>query len=514
MSSRALHHLLVGLAVLFAVTEATGQRSCDLTSSRRAVLTLTNETRVNYVSAPRFACTDGTRIEADSSVTFEATSFSQLFGDVIFRDDRRELYSDRAQYFSRVGRLQAQGSVRLVNLEDGSWVTGEDLVLLQEDDQRAEDDVMVREGRPHAHLIPKVEPDSTAIEGSPEASHPESVEGALPYEIDADLIHFVGDHLVQARGQVEVRHQSLQSYGDSLEFEQDIGSMTLFENARILSHDAVSGDMLDVRGDTITMKVPNDQIDEIEARGRARLLAEGIDMRGPMIRLVFEEEELERVFAVRRGIEEDLTPVTGGTDPVASSANPAQPQALAEDFNLTGDSIEADVSGGELERVVATGSARGVSTARDSLNTDATDELIRSDWIEGDTITATFGSVPPEPGDLGVGGSEAAEPMKRQLDLLVAHGQARSFYRSAPDSAVAVGGTGAPALELNYVIGDEVRLFMKDGEVDRMEVDNPTGAYLQPRRPPAPEVEPPESGGTPVSSGADTAPPGGNGGIR
>ena len=121
MSSRAPHLLLVGLALLFAGTEAAGQgSSCDLISSLRVVSNQTNNARVSYVSAPRFECTDGTRIEADSSVTFEATSFPQLFGDVIFRDDHRELYADRAQYFSRVGRLQAQGSVRLINLEDGS----------------------------------------------------------------------------------------------------------------------------------------------------------------------------------------------------------------------------------------------------------------------------------------------------------------------------------------------------------------------------------------------------------
>ena len=521
MSSRALRLPLVGLALLFAGTEAAGQASCDLTSSRQVVSNETNRARVSYVSAPRFECTDGTRIEADSSVTFEATSFSQLFGAVIFRDDRRELRADRAQYFSRVGRLQAQGSVRLVNLEDGSWVTGEDLVLLQEGDERAEDDVTVREGRPHARLIPRVEPDSTAAGDSLGTSRPEDLEGPEPYEVDADLIHMVGDGLFQARGRVEVRHKSLQSYGDSLEFKQDIGSVILFENARILSQDTVSEGTLDVRGDTITMNLPNDRIDEIEARGRARLLAEGVDMRGPMIRLVFEEEELERVFAVRRRVEEDLTPVTGGTDQVASSANPAQPQALAEDFNLTGDSIEAHLSGGELERVTATGDARGVSTARDSLNTDATDELIRSDWIEGDTITATFRSVSADPGDSGVGGLEAAEPTERQLDLLVARGQARSFYRSAPDSAAAAGAAGPRVLELNYVLGDEVRLYMKDGEVERMEVDNPTGVYLQPRRPPAPEVAPPEPGGTPGSSGADDGPPtvdngspGGNGGTR
>jgi lipopolysaccharide export system protein LptA len=459
---------------------------------------------VSFVSLPRFECTDGTRIEADSSVTYEASSFTELFGNVIFRDGQRELVADRAQYFSRVGRLQAQGGVRLTNFEDGSWLTGEDLVLLRESDDRAEEDVTVRGGRPHARLVPRLARDSTAVEGSPGASQSERGEGAVPYEVDADLIHLVGDRLFQARGRVEVTHESLQLYGDSLEFQQDIGWLTLFENARILSQDTVSGDTLDVRGDTITMDMPDDRIDEIEARGRARLLAEDVDMRGPTIRLVFEEEELERVFAVGRAIEEDPTPVMGEADRPDSSFNPAQPQALAKDFVLTGDSIEADLPEGELERVVATGAARGVSTARDSLNTEATDELIRSDWIEGDTITATFQPVSADPSVPPKDGSEGAEPRGREIHLLVARGQARSFYRSAPDSAAAGGATGPQALELNYVIGDEVRLYMKDGEVERMEVDNPTGIYLQPTgrgaptaQPPEPLSSPPEYPGTP-----------------
>ena len=318
MPSRALRLPLVGLALLFAVTELAGQRSCDLTSSRQLVSNQTNDARVSYISAPRFECTDGTRIQADSSVTFEATSFSQLFGSVVFRDDQKELHADRAQYFSRVGRLQAQGSVRLLNLDDGSWVTGEDLVLLQEGDDRADDDVTVRGGRPHASLVSRVTPDSAAI--SPEADRAENPEDTMPYEIDADLIHLVGDRLFQARGRVEVSQETLQSYGDSLEFQQDIGWLTLFDNARILSQDTVSGDTLDVRGDTITMNLPDDRIDEIEARGRAQLLADDVDMRGPVIRLVFEDEELERVFAVRRAVERVLSPVIGGDDEEASSA--------------------------------------------------------------------------------------------------------------------------------------------------------------------------------------------------
>jgi hypothetical protein len=334
------------------------------------------------------------------------------------------------------------------------------------------------------------------MEGPADASQPKTSEETVPYEVDADLIHLVGDRLFQARGRVEVTHESLQAYGDSLEFRQDIGSLTLFENARVLSQDTLSGDTLDVRGDTITMELPNDRIDEIEARGRARLLAKEVDMQGPLVRLVFEDEELERVFSVRRAVEDDLGTVSGGGGEPASSANPTQPRAVAEDFVLTGDSIEADLPGGELERVTATGAARGVSTTRDSLNTDTTDELIRSDWIEGDTIIATFRSVS---GDLGDAPTDA-EPRERQIDLLVARGQARSFYRSAPESPVAGGAVGPQALELNYVIGDEVRLFMRDGEVERMEVDGATGIYLQPRRGPAPP--------------ADSVPPGGSGGTR
>jgi len=533
MSSRALRLPLVGLALLFTATEVVGQRICDLTNFRELQSVQTNDGRVTYISIPRFECDDGTRMQADSSVHFEATAFSQLFGNVLFQDNRKELIADFAQYYERVGRLEAQGSVRLVNIEDGSWFTGEDLVLLQEDDDRPEDDVTMRGGRPHASIVSKAAPDSTDI--TPGVSRaddlPQTSEGTTSYEVDADLIHLVGDRLFQARGRVQITQETLQSYGDSLEFQQDIGWLTLFGNARILSQDTVSGDTLDVRGDTITMNLPNDQIEEIEARGRAHLLADDVDMRGPVIRLVFEEEELKRVFAVRRVVEGDPPPVIAGDIQYSSSLNWAQPEALAEDFLLTGDSIEASLPGGELERVFAAGTARGVSSARDSLNTDATDEMFRYDWIEGDTIIATFssaladpgdpdpdGSVSADSGDADPGGSEGAEPREQQLDLLIAlglDGQARTFYRESPDSVGAgAGATGGDLAELcpltfHYVIGDEVRLFMKDGEVDRMEVVNATGVRLQPNGC-APPVPPP----TDPPAGPPNGPQAGNGGVH
>ena len=100
-----MRRLLSGLgvaAVLFLSggTPLTAQnRTCDLIDSRQVNSVTQTGGRVSHVVLPRFLCTDGTRIEADSSVTFEANSFTQLFGNVLFRDGPQELLAERAQYF-------------------------------------------------------------------------------------------------------------------------------------------------------------------------------------------------------------------------------------------------------------------------------------------------------------------------------------------------------------------------------------------------------------------------------
>ncbi len=560
---------------LLAVTNLPAQnRTCDLIDSRLVSSVTERGGRVSHVSLPRFLCTDGTRIEADSSVTFEANSFTQLFDNVLFRDGTQELEAERAQYFSRAGRLQAQGSVRLTDLDDGSTITGENLVMLQEGDERPEDDVTIRGGRPHARFFSKAVPvsdslqadetqrdgvevgpplpDTTAglpppadtlagqdeppdtvevepsdtVEVEPSEIEPAEVEAMepepppgppTPFDVDADLIRLVGDRLFQARGRVEVRRDSLLSYGDSMEYQQDVGTLTLFRNARLLSPDAESGDTLDVRGDTIDMRLPSNRIDELEARGHAQLVTDAVDMKGPILRIFFAQEELDRIVSVMGAhaeeVEEEPPPQPAAQELEdsleAEMEDPfARPQATAEDFFLTGDSIEVKTPGGELESVFASGHAHGVSNVRDSLNAEDAPELIRHDWIEGQTITATFvtsqsdSTIPPA---VTVEGNES----RYRLDKLVAQGAARSFYRSAPDSTSTPGGGQGP-LELNYVLGDEIRLFMKDGEVDRMEVDNATGAYFQPQpgfvTPAADTVPPPPPDTTSTPRGQGNPP--------
>ena len=538
------------LSLVLAAELVSQDRTCDLVDSQQVNSVTQSGGRVSHVARPRFLCTDGTRIEADSSVTFESNSFTQFFGNVRFRDGPQELIADRVQYFSRAGRIQAQGGLELRDFDDGSTITGENMIMLQSGDERPEDDMTMRGGRPHARFLSKAVEvtdtvaDTTAVssdsvplladasvvladfgtvtaedtaaepttgEGQPTdtatveerpAEEAVPVEPKLPapptpFEVDADVIRLVGDGLFQARGRVEMRQDSLLAYGDSMQYMESSGVLTLFRDARILSPSQDSSDTLDVRGDTIDMLLPNNRIDEVEARGHAHLVNETVDMRGPVIRVFFTMEELSRIVSVSRDQPEDPE-VPAAMEQSADSLEAElpdpfdRPQTTAEDFLLTGDSIEVKVPGGDLDSVVATGRARGVTGGSDSTSTAETPEFIKNDWIEGETITATFvdnvrDSTAAEPAAVSSTGERQS---RYRLELLVAQGAARSFYRSVPDSTTAPGTSSGP-LELNYVRGDEIRLFLKDGEVDRMEVDNANGAYFQPT--PGPGAPGPDS---------------------
>ncbi len=137
-------------------------------------------------------------------------------------------------------------------------------------------------------------------------------------------------------------------------------------------------------------------------------------------------------------------PATSGeTGDSAAALPPARPRAVAETFELEGDSIDVLAPNEQLERVVAVGSARGESLARDSLNTEDTPEIARSDWVSGDTIIATFRPVAADTTAEAATGPEAGQPAGGyQLDQLEARGDAASLYRMTPS-----GGDGAEGEE-------------------------------------------------------------------
>lgn len=488
------HELAVAFGILLACTVSlAGQgRICNIVTPTTNLVRVTRAdgAAVTYLSQPRVQCNDGTFIQADSSESFEATSFHRFFGNVIFLDADRRLSSENAQYFSETGTLRAQGHVEVID-PDGSIITGERLTLLQAGENRDEDDLLMTTGRPRAILYPATSEDSTALE-PPE-----------PYDVTAGRIRFIGRRIFQARTRVEITRESMRAFADSAAFDQDIGTMTLYRNARVLDQ---GDDSVDIRGDTITMWAPGNVLKSIVARREGRVITPEVDLKGSEVRIYFSaEKEVDRVVAVRiveggggphflppdsSNADVAPTPVhTVSSDPMAAAmdtldadvtASPTQPQpsGVAEDFFIQGDSIEVESPGGVLQHVYAVGEAYGESNSRDSLNVAETPDEVRKDWIRGDTLIVTF--LPPDSTEPGVGGvatPEGGAKRQSQIESLWAIGSASTLYRTMPRDTV---GLRPGKLNVNYLLGDIIKLFMENGEVNRMEAENARGIFLQP----------------------------------
>jgi len=512
--------LVVGFLLVGASLSGAQSRDCELVSAEKSITRGPDASRRSRITEPVFRCDGGTRIQADSSVHFHGSALHQFYGNVIFVDRGREMTAQFAQYFARTGRLdardlsQTQGAaegVRIVTFETGDTITGSELVLLQANERRPEDQLTVRGGRPRAVFHTRGSTETTGAEGSPDA------EGSPPFVIMADLIYMEGESLLRARGRVEIERGDLRAYGDSTEFDQADGRLLLFRTARILK------DSLDVRGDTIEVLMPGDAIEELESRGNARLKASSVFIDGRVVHVFFEGDQPNRVIALRRPTpvvevadiaESDSTEVaessesgTADVDPVPQLGDEEKPQVTdslppaelrAEGFAVTADSIDVSLPAGELERVFASGTARAISSARDSLNAPDMPADLRSDWLAADTVIATFR--PPDEVDSDARNGSAGSGYR--LDTLLGRVSAKTFYRIMPRDTMGIqpDEDGRRPLELNYTLGDEIKIFLNaKAEVDSMNVENPQGAYFQPVRP---TPRPPDTTGTHPSGSA------------
>lgn len=527
-----------------------------LPGTQRAVGRNQGAGRVVYLSSPRLSCDGGISIRADSMVIFEASGFNQLFGSVFFEDNTRRLRSREARYFDQVGRLEANGNVELTDKESGDVVEGDNLLYLRADPRlrRQVEELTVWGGRAHAIL----HPGGPSSDAPPPAGVQDSVrlgvsareaiargEAPLvvqdedegdeagsrsPYDVTADRIFIRGEEIFQATGTVEVTRDSLDASADSLQYLQARERLFLQGNA------ALTQARFDLRGEEILLVLPGDTIRLVESRGEARLEGDDLELDAPLIRVGLAAGRLESLWATPLRPGQVLENPTGTRvlPEELDSLQLVRPRARATDFDMVADSLEVQAPGEVLERLFATGRARAVSSGRDSLNTPSTPDLIRQDWIEGDTVVAFFqrvasatapdsagyaierlearvgarslyrlepsdttgppgGPAPPDPdaradgaGDEGVQGppDAAAEaallPPDSALDLQVP-GDSTASNAGLPGPVTETGTSPDPRLAVHYVIADEIIIYFLDGEVERMEVKGlDQGLYLEP----------------------------------
>ncbi len=341
--------------------------------------------------------------------------------------------------------------------------------------------------------------DSTARLPAP----PADTTPPTPYLVVADRLHLVGESYFEATGNAVIDRDSLHATAQRAEYDQAVGHLLLERNAR------VDGSTYDLAGEEIVLDLPTGDVREVTARRQAVLTGEEIRLDAPVIHLFLAEGVLDRLVAVPMDAEA-IARVNAGD----AEALSARPVATAEDFVLTADSVDVRAPAQRLDRIFAVGAARGESTARDSLNVPELPDVARRDWIDGDTIVAVFGradtAATPTAEGQGTGEDEYV------LEELVAAGSARSLYRLLPTDSTSRAGVDPPAV--HYVTGTRITIALREGQVERMEVEGATrGYHLEPvqRRAagdslavPADTVPVPPAGDTPPGISARPAEPG------
>lgn len=438
------------LAITLAAGPVTAMQAqvCDLISSDQINSAGTTGLRVSYLSNPFFRCSNGTQIKADSSVTYEATGLTTFIGDVVFREGKREMQSDEAQYYSSLGKLEAEGSIEVRVMDKNEVIVGDRLSLLQQNRDRSEDLMTVRGSQAYA----LISAGSVGVNAESNDSR-----------INADLLHLIGDRILQAVGNVSVQRNSLELYSDSLELLQDGTRTKLFFNAEIRGAQDNSGISTNVKGDSVNILFSDNVLEEIQSVGEAEVEYDNGSVRGSEVDIFFRNDELNRITSTS-----DHASVREMTD------NGLRAVATTEEFTITGDSIDLRLESGDLVSTAAFGNARGTSHSVSNEQGAVISPLLEEDWIEGDTVVVLFSeSVSSQ--DL------AAERNKRVIEQMTASGRARSFFRRRPVlEQSASEEIPESEMELNYVRGDEVRISFSNGEVQQMEVVNAQGSFLQP----------------------------------
>jgi len=474
---------LASMVLALASAEPVGaQDGCAFGDQGNDVLrqvTLPGGDAVYYVTRPHLVCDGGIQIWADSAVAYTSTNLAHLIGSVRYEDPARTLRAREARYFSNVGRLQADGDLWMEDRDEGSIIENGALVYLRQTDFRPEETITVTVGadrvRPRATVTVRADPS--------EPDTPDRV-----YVVEGDEILSRGEHYLRSIGSAMLTVDSVFAYADTLEFREDTDHLQLRGRAR------VDAPEYDLSGDRIDLSTPEPGAREIHATGEAELTGEDVVLTAERIFLFVLGDRLERLVALPREVRTDETPAAARLP--GGSPAPGRPRAVADQFDVTADSLELLAPGEALERLFAAGQARAVSTARDSLTVASLPEIARSDWLEGDTIIVTFAPAPPDPVDEPDQGPPGAEPVEAValaenadqdrrrvvVERIVAHVGARSLYRMEPSDPTARPGVDPPAV--HYVVGDRITIDMRDGAVQHMAVEGGTmGVHLEPLRP-------------------------------
>jgi hypothetical protein len=364
----------------------------------------------------------GNTLTADSAEYYGAQGMLYLIGNVHYSEPRLKVDSRTMTYYQNDDHLHAEGDVVAVS-SNGSTLRGPVAEYYRSTPQRP----LARMFAPQRPTVSLVQKDTTGKGRPPDTAY-----------VVANQIAMEGDSLVYASGRVQITRPDLLATGDSafLDSGRDF--------ARLMRGPSVKG----AGAHTFTLT-------------------------GGIIDVFSRNKQVERVVATPNG------------------------HALSQDLELVADSIDLRVAGNRLQRAMSWGKTRAhaVSPEReivaDSIDAIMPDQRVREvralrkayaesnpdsgvvskqrDWMSGDTIVASFDSIPPT--------DTSSKPRIRQI---VALGDARSFYQMKNSKGPADEPT------VNYARGRVIEIDFEDRKVATVTVtDQATGVMVEPATQPA-----------------------------
>lgn len=361
------------------------------------------------------------RLRADSAEQFQAAGVVNLYGNVVYEEPgKMQVTAMHAVYFTREGRLYADGNVVATQLATGSTFSGPSIEYYRATPERPVSR-MVAPARSIARLIEK---DSTG-------------KLSQPTVVTANRFEDMGDSLILAFGDVIITREALVGRGDSAAFDKPTEKARLMRGARIVNED--SARRFTLTGDTIDMYSKDRQLQRVMARHNGKATSDDLLLEAELIDLRFSERVINEAFA------------WGGTR--ARARTPQQ--------DLDADSIRIRLVDKVVREVHAIGGARS-SGLPDTTKMRTTER----DLLRGDSVYAWFDSSDVARKDTARGA---------RIKEIKAVGNASSLFHVAS----ARGREAAPAM--NYVRGRRITVAFDTGAVRDVRVDSAaSGIYLEP----------------------------------
>ncbi len=418
---------LIGCVLgLAAVPLAAQNRRCrlDLLNVDRALVTAqVTPATSNYFTGGniRMKCRgQEVRIWTDSVASY-TDQVIQFIGNFRYEDETAKVTSDFGTYFREDERWEASGNVIYLNLRDASKLVGPNATYRRRVRGTNEVQEVFADQRPTLTLAAA---DSTRRTEE-------------PYIVVADRVRMRGEDLMWAGGSVTIDRSDLRGRADSLQFDTGKGS-----TGALIGHASVrraAQDSFALGGKRIDLGLTKRELNRITGRDSATLRSTDLTLSAATIAIVLENRKVVQTHAWGEA---------------------QSPRALADGYEVKGDSLAIDTPGEALRELRAFRSA-WVGFRPDSAQGER-------DWLAGDSITASFASL------ILVGGGTRA-----MLQRIEARSHAKSFYR-LPGTT----NTGKQP-SLSYNRADKIILIMQAGDslkVQRVEMSgNVDGVQLQPQ---------------------------------